>query len=160
LLILPLFSLILIAPPALGAYSATRTGTALPAPSGFAALPTADPVRLSVADYASRAVYDHGHSLGQRQITVTGFIGVDDNAAPYLMRMILSCCAGDAQPVKIGLIGQIPPVLQPDTWFDLTGTYTAKQTNDPINGGAIPYLNVSQARPVPTSADPYDPWGG
>ena len=54
--------------------------------------------------------------------------------------MALNCCAADAQPVKIGLSGRIPPVLQPDTWLEVTGTYSGRRTKDPVNGGVIPFL--------------------
>ncbi|WP_328676800.1 TIGR03943 family protein [Streptomyces sp. NBC_00322] len=156
LLVLPLFALILVAPPALGSYSAMRTGTALQKPWGFSALPAGDPLPLGVVDYAGRAVYDHGRALADRQIKITGFITLDRNGAPYLTRMVLNCCAADAQPVKIGLTGQIPPVLAPDTWLEVTGTYTAKQAKDPVNDGAIPFINVSQARPVPAPHNEYE----
>lgn len=62
LLILPLLALILVAPPALGSYSATRTGTALQEPLAYPALPATNPLPLSVVDYAGRAVYDHGRT--------------------------------------------------------------------------------------------------
>jgi putative membrane protein len=156
LLILPLFALILVAPPALGSYSAVRTGTALQQPYGLSKLPDSNPLTIGLVDYATRAVYDHGHSLGTRQLKVTGFIALDKSGAPFLVRMALNCCAADAQPVKIALTGKIPPVLQPDTWLEVTGTYTAKQTKDPINNRPIPYFQVAQAKPVPTPKDPYD----
>jgi putative membrane protein len=156
LLVLPLLALILVAPPALGSYSAMRTGTALQAPFGYAKLPAGDPVTLGLVDYASRAAYDHGRSLGGRQVKITGFVALDHAGTPYLVRMALNCCAADAQPVKIGLSGRIPPVLQPDTWLEVTGSYTGKRTKDPVNGGIIPFLDVSAARPVPTPHDPYD----
>ncbi|AJZ84436.1 MULTISPECIES: TIGR03943 family putative permease subunit [Streptomyces] len=161
LLVLPLFALILVAPPALGSYTAMHTGTALQRPWGFPALPAGDPLPLNVADYAGRAVYDHGRSLEHRRIEVTGFVALDGHGAPYLVRMALNCCAADAQPVKIGLTGRIPPVLQPDTWLQVIGTYTRKRTTDPVGGGAIPYLEVSSSRPVPAPRDPYDEsWNG
>jgi uncharacterized repeat protein (TIGR03943 family) len=156
LLVLPLFALILVAPPALGSYSAVRTGTALMKPYGLSKLPDSDPLTIGLVDYASRAVYDHGRSLGTRQLKVTGFIALDKSGAPFLVRMALNCCAADAQPVKIALTGKIPPVLQPDTWLEITGTYSPKQTKDPINNRPIPYFQVTQAKPVPTPKDPYD----
>ncbi|MFD5518752.1 TIGR03943 family putative permease subunit [Streptomyces sp. NPDC127066] len=156
LLVLPLLALILVAPPALGSYSAMRTGTALQAPFGYAELPVGDPVPLGLVDYAGRAAYGHGRSLDGRQVKITGFVALDGAGAPYLVRMALNCCAADAQPVKIGLSGRIPPVLRPDTWLEVTGRYTPKRTKDPVNGGIIPYLDVSSARPVPTPRDPYD----
>lgn len=161
LLVLPLLALILVAPPALGSYSALRTGTALQAPLAYAPLPSGDPVRLSLVDYAGRAAYDHGRSLGDRRIAITGFVALDGKGTPYLVRMALNCCAADAQPVKVGLTGRIPPVIQPDTWLELTGTYTAKRTKDPVNNGIIPFFDITEAKPVPTPRDPYDEtWNG
>jgi uncharacterized repeat protein (TIGR03943 family) len=156
LLVLPLFALILVAPPALGSYSAMHTGTALQQPFGFPDLPADGPLRLGVADYAGRAVYDHGRSLRGRQIKLTGFVALDRAGTPYLVRMGLNCCAADAQPVKVGLTGRIPPVLQPDTWLEITGTYTDRRAKDPVNDGPIPFIDVTGARPVPTPHDPYD----
>ncbi|MFF7970771.1 TIGR03943 family putative permease subunit [Streptomyces sp. NPDC007905] len=156
LLVLPLLSLILIAPPALGSYSALRSGTALQQPYGYGKLSSADPVPLSVVDYASRAAYDHGRSLHGRPVRVTGFLALDRTGAPYLVRMALNCCAADAQPVKIALTGKLPPVLQPDAWLEVTGTYSPGLTHDPVNNGPIPYLSVTSAEPVPTPHDPYD----
>ncbi len=156
LLVLPLFALILVAPPALGSYSAMRTGTALQQAYGYQKLPATGPLRLGLADYAGRAVYEHGRGLAGRQITITGFVALDHSGAPYLVRMALNCCAADAQPVKVGLTGQVPPVLRPDGWLQVTGTYTGKRTKDTVNGGPIPYLRVTAAKPVPTPSDPYD----
>jgi uncharacterized repeat protein (TIGR03943 family) len=158
LLLLPLFALILVAPPALGSYSAMRTGTGLQPPWGLAALPASGPLQLSVVDYAGRAVYDHGRSLDDRPITITGFLALDEGGEPYLTRMVLNCCAADAQPVKIGLSGQLPPVLRPDSWLEVTGTYTGKQIKDPINGGPIPFIEISLARPVPAPPEEYESW--
>jgi len=156
LLVLPLLALILVAPPALGSYSAMRTGTALQPPFGYADLPADDPLPLSLVDYAGRAAYDHGQTLGDRRIKVTGFIALGHDGTPYLVRMALNCCAADAQPVKIGLTGRIPPVLQPDSWLEVTGTYTSKQTKDPVNNGVIPFIEVGEAKPVAAPRDPYD----
>ncbi|MGW3986063.1 TIGR03943 family putative permease subunit [Streptomyces sp. NPDC004830] len=156
LLVLPVFALILVAPPALGSYSATRTGTALTEPLGFPPLPAGDPLRLAVADYAGRAVYDDGRSLRDREVRITGFVALDRAGTPYLVRMGLNCCAADAQPVKIALTGDIPPVLRPDTWLEITGHYTPRRTEDPVNGGPIPYVDVTASRPVPAPKDPYD----
>ncbi|MFD5478853.1 TIGR03943 family putative permease subunit [Streptomyces hawaiiensis] len=113
-------------------------------------------LRLNLVDYATRAVYEHGQGVAGRQITVTGFVALDHSGAPYLVRMALNCCAADAQPVKVGLTGKLPPVLRPDGWLQVTGTYTAKRAKDPVNGGPIPFLQVTSAKPVKTPADPYD----
>lgn len=161
LLVLPLLALILVAPPALGSYSATRTGTALQEPLAYPELPAADPLPLNVVDYAGRAVYDHGRTLQGRRIQLTGFLSLDRDGTPYLVRMALNCCAADAQPVKVALTGAVPPVLQPDTWLRITGTYTPRRTKDPVNGGPIPFIEVTEAKPVAEPTDPYDEsWNG
>ncbi|MCQ9132423.1 TIGR03943 family putative permease subunit [Streptomyces hilarionis] len=156
LLVLPLLALILVAPPALGSYSATRTGTALQEPLAYPSLPATDPLPLGVVDYAGRAFYDHGRTLAGREVRLTGFVALDHDGTPYLVRMALNCCAADAQPVKIGLTGRIPPVLQPDAWLTVTGVYTPRTARDPVNGGPIPFLEVTRATPAPTPEDPYD----
>ncbi|MFI2304075.1 TIGR03943 family putative permease subunit [Actinacidiphila glaucinigra] len=156
LLVLPVLALVLVAPPALGSYSAARTGTSVPRPFGFPALPAGDPLRMETGDYAGRAVYDRGRSLSGRQLTLTGFVSIGRDGTPYLTRMVLNCCAADARPVKIGLTGQVPPVLRPDAWLEVTGTYTPRRAEDPVNDGPVPFLEVSRARPVREPAEPYE----
>lgn len=162
LLVLPLLALVLVAPPAAGSYTAMRTGTALQEqPWGYPELPADGPLRLSVADYAGRAVYDKGRALADRELKVTGFLALGGDGTPYLVRMALNCCAADAQPVKVALSGDLPAVLQPDTWIEVTGTYTPKQAKDPVNGTAIPFLDVTATKPVKAPQDPYDEaWNG
>ncbi|WP_338896934.1 TIGR03943 family protein [Streptomyces sp. TG1A-60] len=162
LLVLPLLALVLVAPPAAGSYTAMRTGTALQQqPWGYPTLPADGPLRLSVADYAGRAVFDKGRALAGRELKVAGFLALDGSGTPYLVRMALNCCAADAQPVKIALTGELPAVLQPDTWIEVTGTYTPKRAEDPVNGTAVPYLRVAATKPVKAPQDPYDEaWSG
>jgi uncharacterized repeat protein (TIGR03943 family) len=156
LLVLPLLALIVVVPPALGSYAADRAGTSLPRPFGFPSLPAADPLPISVLDYASRAVYDDGHSLGVRRIKITGFVTFGNGGKPYLTRMVLNCCAADALPVKVALSGKTPPSLRPDSWLEVIGTYSKKRIKDEVNGGIIPFMDVSQARAVPVPADEYE----
>jgi putative membrane protein len=148
--------LVVVSPPALGSYTAFRTGTALQRPAGFPALPAGDPLKLTVDDYAARAVYDHGRSLGRRPVELTGFISVGGHGVPYLTRLVLNCCAADARPVKVALTGQVPGDLRPDMWLQVVGRYAAKQTTDDVNHGPIPYLDVSSARTVAAPADQYE----
>jgi uncharacterized repeat protein (TIGR03943 family) len=155
LLVLPVLALIVVAPPALGSYSADQTGTALQRPPGFPTLPAGDPLQLSVLDYATRAVYDEGHSLGGRRIEMTGFVSVS-RGGPYLVRMVLNCCAADALPIKVGLSGQVPAALKSDAWLEVTGTYTNKKGKDYVNGEAIPFIDVSQAKSIPAPQEQYE----
>jgi uncharacterized repeat protein (TIGR03943 family) len=159
LLLLPVFALLLVAPPALGSYAANRTGTALQQPqsnSDFPQLPDGDPVKISVLDYASRAVFDQGKSLGKRRVQLTGFIVTGPKGEPYLARMVLSCCAADARPIKVGLAGQVPTGLKADTWLVVTGTYIPRVDKDGVNGEKIPFIDVREAQQVAAPTEQYE----
>ena len=159
LLVIPMLVLLLVAPPALGSFSAGRSGTALGAAptSDLPPLPEGDPVRLSILDYASRAVFDHGHSLQNRQVALSGFILAGDGGRWYLTRMVITCCAADAQPIKVGLTGTVPAGLKANDWIQVTGGYTAEKVDkDPVNGETIPYVSVVSAKPIPAPAQQYE----
>jgi uncharacterized repeat protein (TIGR03943 family) len=157
LLVVPMLTLLLLAPPALGSYSAARSGTALSAGSAqLGPLPDGDPVRLSVLDYAARAVFDHGRSLQGHQITLSGFVLPGPAGTWYLTRMVITCCAADAQPVKVGLAGTLPPALKANDWITVTGGYLDRTDPDPVNGQPVPYLTVASSAPIPVPAAQYE----
>jgi putative membrane protein len=90
------------------------------------------------------AVIEHG----SRRIRVPG--AVPD---PRPVRQVP---AADSAPIKVGLAAQVPGGLNPDTWVEVTGTYTEKSTKDVINDGIIPYLNVIDLRPVHAPGKQYE----
>jgi uncharacterized repeat protein (TIGR03943 family) len=158
LLLVPTLGLLLFAPPALGAFQAGRNGTALSsaAESDFVPLPDGDPVRLSLMEYASRAVFDTGRSMAGRRVVVSGFVIVRPGAQPYLARLVVTCCAADARPIKVGLDGQVPPDLAADEWIEVEGTYTQRSDRDEVNGEAIPYLQVVSTRSISAPEQQYE----
>jgi len=156
LLLLPVLGLLLVGPPALGSYAANRSGTALSATSDFAPLPAGDPVRLTVLDYASRAVFDQGRSIGDRRVELTGFVMPGPDGGWYLSRMVLSCCAADARPIKIGLNGAVPDGLAADVWLRLVGKYDAELAVDSLNGERIPYIEVVDAQRIDAPVEQYE----
>jgi uncharacterized repeat protein (TIGR03943 family) len=158
LLVVPLAVLLLIAPSPAGAYEAGRAGSALPpAPSSpYTALPAGDPVTLSVVDYASRAVFDAGRTLTGHHIHLTGFLTAASGGGWYLTRMLVTCCAADAQPIKVGLAGDLPAGVHTDVWVSVVGTYTTRTAKDTVNGATIPYLTVVSAQVAKQPADPYE----
>ncbi len=156
LLVLPVFALLLVAPPALGSYAANRAGTALQETSDFPPLPAGDPVKVGLVDYATRAVYDEGRSLDGRRLLLTGFVLIGDDGKPYLARMTLSCCAADARPVKVGLDGSVPTGVAADSWLEVIGRYTTKSTKDDVNGGVIPYIDIEEHRRVDAPTHQYE----
>jgi len=144
LLLAPVVGMLLVAPNALGSYDAERSGTAVGSEEGrssYPELPDEDPAPLTLLDYAARAVFDEGRTLEGRRVELSGFI-LHDGGEPQLARMVVSCCAADARPVKIGLEGDLPADLEPDRWVEAVGTYSPRQGRDEINGELIPYLEV------------------
>jgi uncharacterized repeat protein (TIGR03943 family) len=158
LLILPVLGLLLVAPPALGSFAAGQAGTALASQevSDYAPLPEGDPAVISVLDYASRAVFDRGRSLGERRVQVTGFIATGAEGEPILARMILSCCAADGRPIKLGMAGNPPVGLPTDTWVEVTGRYTDRTGTDAVNGERIPFIDVETWVEVPPPRNQYE----
>ena len=151
-----MLGLLLVAPPALGSYAANRAGTAITASDDYAPLPAGDPVHLTVLDYAARAVFDQGHTLANRRIELSGFLTAAPDHSWYLTRMILTCCAADARPIKIALTGDVPAGLTADGWLRIVGTYTPQTVKDPVNGERIPYLTVQTAESITAPAEQYE----
>jgi uncharacterized repeat protein (TIGR03943 family) len=159
LLIVPVLGLLLVAPPALGSYSATTAGTSLPSDqpaSGFPPLPDTSLVELTVLDYSARAIWEDGRSLAGRRLQLTGFLITDRDGGQFLARLVLNCCAADARPIKVGMIGDTPAGLPDDTWVELIGTYSDQTGVDAINEATIPYLEVEHWQQVPAPASPYE----
>jgi uncharacterized repeat protein (TIGR03943 family) len=160
LLILPVLGLLLVAPPALGSYAAERSGSVLTAQaatdSDYPPLPPGDPVPVPLLDYASRAVFDEGKSLTGRNLRLIGFVTPGADGAPMLTRMVLSCCAADGRPIKVGLSGDVPVGVQPDSWVQVNGVYTPQTTKDEINQAAVPYLEVKSWTAVPAPRQQYE----
>ncbi|MCW2504633.1 MAG: hypothetical protein JWO79_2917 [Actinomycetia bacterium] len=157
LLVVPMLTAVLVAPPALSSFSASRSGTALSAAANSAMppLPAGDPVRVSVLEYASRAVYGHGTSLTGRHLTLSGFLVSGGPNGWYLTRMVITCCAADAQPIKVGLDGAIPAGLHAGNWIEATGAYTSRVVKDSVNGEDIPFLQASTVKPIPAPDQQY-----
>jgi uncharacterized repeat protein (TIGR03943 family) len=157
LLVVPVFAIFLVGPPALGSFAASRGGTSVAKQSQYAPLPSGDPVALPVLDYASRAVWDRGASLTDRRVRLTGFVSPRPGGGVYLTRMILTCCAADGRPVKVGLSGAaVPAGLPADTWIEVTGRYDPKVDKDRANNETIPYLEAESVREVTQPTQPYE----
>jgi uncharacterized repeat protein (TIGR03943 family) len=156
LLVLAALTVLVLSPPALGPESATRTGTTATASGALApALPSGDPVPLSLVDYVRHAAAG-GTALADRRVLLVGFVLAGPRNEPYLARMVLGCCAAGAQPVKVGLVGNLPGVLAAGQWLAVVGTFTPESGRDPVNGELIPYLSVVTVEELAPPANPYE----
>lgn len=157
MLIAPVLGLLLVAPPALGAFAAGQSGSAVLQESDlYPPLPEGDPARISVLDYATRAVFDKGKSMKDRKVLVSGFLSDGPTGGQVLTRMMLSCCAADARPIKVGMSGDSPGGLPNDQWVEVTGVYTTMTVEDPVNGVAIPFIEVIEWKQIEPPRNQYE----
>jgi uncharacterized repeat protein (TIGR03943 family) len=156
LLVLPVAALLVVPPPALGAFTAQRQAATTVAPAyGVVVppLPPGDPVTVTLGDFASRAVWDDGRTLAGRTVRMTGFVSAAPDGGWYLTRLALTCCAADATVTKILPVGapKSPPA---NTWLVVVGQWVA-------GGGtqsetAIPHLKVVSMDVVAAPTNPYE----
>lgn len=152
----PLFLLLVLPPPALGSYAAGRASAAVPAPAGertFTPLPAADPVELTIRDYAMRAVWDHGRTLAGRRIVLIGFVDATLGEKWYLTRLHIVCCAADATPAKVQVVGS-KDRLPTGQWVRITGYWLRSDPHD-LDGRVARFQTV-QAVPISRPEDPYE----
>lgn len=161
LLLLPVLAIFLVAPPALGADSVTRaTGrnAAVPAvtqqgAAAFPPLPAGPVVPISLSEFITRSVWDATNSLRGRTVRLTGFL-VHEPGALYLARLVITCCAADATPMKVELAGGQAGGLPDDQWVAVDGVLrpgSATQAN-----GYTPTLTVVSVTTITAPADPYE----
>ena len=159
LLLFPVLGLLLVAPPALGSYAAGQAGTVLTAQSSdsdYPPLPAGDPAPISLLDYASRALFDSGKSLTGRNLALTGFVTPAADGQPMLARMVLTCCAADGRPIKVGLTGGTPVSVPADTWVTVIGVYSGRTEKDSVNKATVPYVEVRSWQQVTAPKQPYE----
>ena len=160
MLLMPVLAIFLIAPPALGADSVNRAGGRTVASeqrqdqvikTKFPALPAGSVVPMRMADVATRAAWDSTNSLDGRTLELTGFV-VHDAAGVYVARLVITCCAADAMPVKARLVGT--EGLTDDQWITVTGKVRPNSAVQADN--YVPEFDVESVKKVAVPGDPYE----
>lgn len=161
LLFLPALSLLLYAPPAIGAYTASREPPKAVTISGqgdFDPLPTTSPLPMTLTDFTRRVQQDRARAIDGRTVQLTGFVTPDKGTGGgqgdggwHLTRVIFSCCAADAQFVKVRVHGT--PAPPADTWVTLTGTWHRSGTLG--TGSAAAALDAHGIKKVPRPYNDY-----
>ncbi len=158
LLVLPVLAIFLVAPPALGADTVARSARTL-APHQpsvrFPALPAGPAPALPMSDFVTRAVWDDAGSVNGRQVRLVGFIVHGGGDTTYLGRLVISCCAADATPVKVRLEGRTGLAYLPqDGWYEVRGQVVPGSARS--NTRFTPTLTVSDLHQIPTPREPYE----
>ncbi|MER6534914.1 TIGR03943 family protein [Streptomyces sp900105755] len=123
LLLLPALSLLLYAPPALGAYTASRQPAKVVAEQvDFDPLPRTSPLPLTLTDFTTRVQQDRSLAIKARTVEMSGLVTpVPGGGSWDLTRIIISCCAADAQSVKVRIYSDSIPAA--NTWVSVTGNW-------------------------------------
>ena len=161
LLVLPVLAVFLVGPPSLGSDSVARAAgnrPEVPSTEGegsalFPALPPGDPLVVPLGEFSSRAAWDRGHSLDDRTARLTGFV-VQEGDDTYVARLAISCCAADAFPIKVKLLGRELSHLSDDSWVEVDATLrpgSATRANE-----YVPSVSVHAVRGITAPEDPYE----
>jgi uncharacterized repeat protein (TIGR03943 family) len=175
LLALPPLALVLIAPPALGAFAASRQAIQppptnqtsppdQPAPGTDPALfpPLVPPgdgaaVALTLAEYMVRD-YEAPHSLAGVRIRLVGFVTPQQSGRDgyRLTRFAINCCAADATALKVAIHGD-PVPRAPDTWLEVEGRWQQRTSGDPNQPSSETTLLLAESiRVIEQPSPPYE----
>jgi uncharacterized repeat protein (TIGR03943 family) len=160
LLALPVLAIFLVAPPALGSFTAARaaprSAPAIPPPSdGYPALPAGDPVKLSIGEFIGRsfdAQAGTANTLNGHRVTLTGFAMTSEEGGWYLTRLHIACCAADAIPMQIIVRGVAQPPKE--TWVEVTGTWIPPTPK--TSGTGIHEIQATGLRPIKKPTHTYE----
>lgn len=151
LLLAPVAALLLVAPPALGSFGVGRGATI----DVTAGAPVFEPLRehavvpMTLLEYNQRAAERAGESFNDATVELTGFVAGADADGFRLARYQIACCAADAAPIVVrvvGVYGDLPPR---DAWVTVTGRFDE-------GGGGFPRLVATSIIPITAPDDPYE----
>jgi uncharacterized repeat protein (TIGR03943 family) len=157
LLLIPIFALLVVDPPALGADAAQRQSPVAAKPvdpksnTWLANNSQGDaPTALAVRDYAVWAVWEKDSMKG-RSFQLTGFVTPAKNGVWYVTRIGLTCCVADGTAFMVEARGQTAPPK--NQWVTVTGQW-AEPTKRA--DGDVAALTVEAVTPVTAPANPYE----
>jgi len=157
LLLVPIALTTFVVPPPLGAQGAAPEAVAATAPPkrAFPPLPAGRAPTVSIPDVVMRAAADSTNSLDRRLITLAGFT-VKYPEGTDLGRVVIVCCAADAQLARIHLSGAAAAEAAgypEDTWLQVEGS-VVPGTSVP-SSNFIPTFSVSRVTRIEKPANTY-----
>jgi len=152
LLLAPVAALLLVAPPTLGSYGVGRAANVnIKAGRGvFKPLPRGqEPLAMSLLEFGQRAYDHHGTSFNNAPVKLIGFVAGDVDGGFELARYTISCCAADAAPIVVRVLGTSGDPPWRDQWVTVTGKFRP-------GGGNIPDLVATSVAQIAAPKDPYE----
>ena len=152
LLLAPIAALLLVAPPTLGSYGVGRAAT-IDIRAGapiFDPLPAdGPPVAMSLLEFGQRAFEHGGASFNGTPVRLTGFVAGLEPDGFRLARYQIACCAADALPMVIRVIGVHGGIPLRDQWVTVTGRF------EPPDGD-VPQVAAIAVSAIPPPEEPYE----
>ncbi|MGO8850292.1 TIGR03943 family putative permease subunit [Mycobacterium sp.] len=158
LLVVPILVLCFVTPPALRPSAAAPSVTAVSNDvlnRAFPPLPPGNAPEVSLPEVLMREAQDTTGSLTNRPITVTGFV-LNEAQGVDLGRIVIICCAADAQLARIHLRGPAAAHaagLPDNTWLRVEGQVTPAPRQP--NSVTIPTLQATTVARIDAPANPY-----
>ncbi|GAA1576809.1 TIGR03943 family protein [Kribbella hippodromi] len=156
LLLIPVFALLVVDPPALGADAAQRQSPVAAKPvepkpnSSWLGEASYAPTPLTVRDYAVWAVWEKDSMQG-RSFQLTGFVTPAKDGVWYVTRIGLTCCVADGTAFMVEARGRsAPPKNQ---WVTVTGQWAEPSKRA---DGDVAALTVETVTPVAAPVNPYE----
>jgi uncharacterized repeat protein (TIGR03943 family) len=151
LLLAPIAALLLVAPPTLGSYGVDR-GARVDVRSGapvFRPLTAgSEPAAMTLLEFGQRAFDHDGASFNGVAVRLTGFVAATRDGGGFrVARYQIACCAADAAPVVMRVVGVRAPPR--DRWVTVTGTFQPA-------GGDVPQLAATSVVQIRPPEDPYE----
>jgi len=120
----------------------------------FPALEGTNP-EVPLKDFVLRALYDADNSVQDTPVTVTGFIapaGQGYSDGYTIARMVISCCAADANPMQLHVAGE--PPFPDNTWVNAVVTVVPDTAT--LDNGYVPTVTLASATSISQPDDPYE----
>lgn len=155
LMLLPVLAVFLISPPALGGdvvSSAADTNQTQRSRNLLGELPSGDVIPLSMTEFVTRTAWDESGTLDNRRVKLTGFLTRADGDT-FVARLAISCCAADARPLKVKLVGDVP-AMPNEQWVEVTGQVVPKSASEKTSW--VPSFTVESSTSVAEPAEPYE----
>ncbi|MCV7230731.1 TIGR03943 family putative permease subunit [Mycolicibacterium komossense] len=157
LLLIPVAMVAFVVPPPLGAQGASpQAAVSAPQRRAFPPLPSGDAPAVSLPEVVMRAAADSTNSLDGRTITLTGFSLHRPDGGVDLGRVVIVCCAADAQLARVHLTGPTSATaagFPDDTWLQIRGQILTGSAHS--DDGFIPTFGVTDVTRIDKPANTY-----
>jgi uncharacterized repeat protein (TIGR03943 family) len=151
LVLAPVIAVLLVAPPALGVYSAQRAPAVRVSAGQHVNLITSSrPLPVSMFLFLLLSVAKPAVMRAQ-PVMLTGFVLGQRKGGFVLARIAITCCAADASTVRVE-VSTSAPAPAVGSWVQVVGTYTGSEPDT----HQTPKLTATSIIPVDQPANPYD----